>query len=312
MKNEKDMLTSVGKKKTGLGIPLFKKVGAGFAMGVAFIIPGFSGGSVAAILGIYEELIGAIANLPKKPIESIKKLLPILIGLALGAVALLYPLGWALTAFPLPTAALFVGLALGGMPSLTDKISGKPTPSGLLAFIIPLLGAVALSFAPTGADVNLFGLDLGGYILLFLVGVLGSAALVVPGISGSMLLLILGYYNPIIKLVTEHLFRGRDVLTSLLCLGTCGIGIVVGFFMISLLMKCLLEKHTRGTYLAIVGFILGSVPTVFVSTAKDAGLTLATLPTSPLYWIACIALLFLGGAAAYLFCRYAKSDKEAK
>ena len=286
------------------------KIGAGFAMGIAFIIPGFSGGSVAAILGIYEELISAIAELPKRPVKSIKTLLPIFVGLALGAVSLLYPLGWALSAFPLPTVSLFVGLALGGMPSVTDKIKGRPTAANTVALALPFLAALALCFAPTGADVNLFVLDAGGYLLLFLVGVVGSAALVVPGISGSMILLILGYYNPIIKLITEHLLKGEDVGISLLVLVFCGGGIVVGFFLISLIMRWLFEKHPRGTYFAVIGFILGSGPTVYVSTVKDVGLTLGTLPTEPFYWVACVLLLLVGGGGAYAFCRLARKKSR--
>ena len=127
------------------GLRLLQKIGAGFAMGIAFIIPGFSGGSVAAILGIYEELISAIAELPRKPVKSVRTLLPIFAGLVLGAASLLYPLGWALSVFPLPTVSLFVGLALGGMPSITDKIKGRPTVTNIIALVIPCLVALALS-----------------------------------------------------------------------------------------------------------------------------------------------------------------------
>ena len=278
----------------------------GFCMGIAFIIPGFSGGSVAAILGIYEKLVGAIAGIFKDFKRSVLTLLPIFIGLVLGAVSLLYPLGWALSAFPLPTVCLFVGLALGGLPSITDKVPGRVTFKNGLALFIPLLFAAALSFLPTGADVDLFNLNIGGYLLLVLIGVIGSSALVVPGISGSMLLLILGYYNPIIKLITEHFLNGEDVVTSLFVLGCCGIGIVIGFFLVSVVMKMLLEKCPRGTYFAIVGFIVGSVPTVFVSTAKDVGMTLSTLPASPWHWVACVLLLAAGFVGAFSFVRAAK------
>ena len=97
----------------------------GCAIGVAFIIPGFSGGSVAAILGIYEKLVGAIADIFKDFKKSILTLLPILIGMVCGIVALLFPLEWALGAYPIPTVCIFVGLALGGLPSITDKLGGK-------------------------------------------------------------------------------------------------------------------------------------------------------------------------------------------
>ena len=299
--------TEVKEQKSSFDLKSFLlDIPKGFCMGVAFIIPGFSGGSVAAILGIYEKLVGSIADIFKSFKKSVITLLPIFIGLILGAVSLLYPLGWALSAYPLPTVCLFVGLAIGGMPSITYKIKGRPNFKNIVALTVPLLFALLLSFLPTGADVNLFELNFGGYLLLFIIGIVGSAALVVPGISGSMLLLILGYYNPIIKLMTEHLFKGKDILTSLLVLGSCGAGIAFGFILISVIMKWLLEKCPKGTYFAIVGFIVGSIPTVFISTAKDVGMTLSTLPTSPLHWIACAVLLALGFTGAFIFVKQVK------
>ncbi len=284
-------------KKTRFLTDLF----AGFLMGIAFIIPGFSGGSIAAIVGIYERLITAITDIFKDFKGSIKTLFPIGIGLLLGAVSLLYPLKLALSWAPLPTVSLFVGLALGGMFSITDRLHGKIKPTNILALGIPLIFAAALCFIPTGADVNLFALDFWGYALLFLVGLIGSVALVVPGISGSMLLLILGYYNPIINVITEHLFKMQDMGKSVLVLGAAAAGIAVGFVIISVIMRWLLNKCPRGTYFAIVGFIIGSIPAAFISTAKDAGMTVDTLPSSAWHWVACAALLIIGFTAALLF-----------
>ena len=278
----------------------------GIAIGVAFIIPGFSGGSVAAILGIYEKLVNSIADLFKNFTKSIKTLLPIAIGMVLGILGLLYPLSWALEAFPIPTVCLFVGLAIGGLPSITDKLSGKPKPYYAISLILPLAAAFCLSFLPIGADVDLFNLSIGGYALLFAVGVIGSAALVVPGISGSMLLLILGYYNPIVDLATNHFLKGKDVGTSVLVLGCAGIGIIFGFILISVIMKFLLKNCPRGTYFAILGFILGSLPTVFISTAKESGLTFSALMPHAGYWIASALLLILGIALSLSLIIYAK------
>ncbi len=283
---------------------------AGFGMGVAFIIPGFSGGSVAAILGIYEKLIGAIADIFRDFKRSVLTLAPIFIGLVLGAVSLLYPLGWALSKFPLPTVSLFVGLALGGLSSVTGKITSSPSVGNFYAFALPFILAHALSFMPTGADVDLFSLNIGGYLILLLIGVVASAALVVPGISGSMILLILGFYNPIISIITEHFLKGEDMLVSFLVLLSTGLGIVVGFIGISVIMKALLAKYPRGTYMAILGFILGSIPTVFVSTAKDADMTITTLPTEVWHWVACVCLLALGIALSLSLSIWGK--KRAK
>ena len=271
----------------------------GCAIGVAFIIPGFSGGSVAAILGIYEKLVGAIADIFKDFKKSILTLLPILIGMVCGIVALLFPLEWALGAYPIPTVCIFVGLALGGLPSITDKLGGKIKVTNIFAFVIPLAAAFSLSFLPIGSDIDLFSLGIGGYALLFVVGLVGSSALVIPGISGSMLLLILGYYNPIVSMVTDNLLQGKNVWLSLAVLGVTGLGVVAGFVLISVIMKRLLISCPRGTHFAILGFILGSIPTIFISTVKESGLSFSALMPNWAFWLVS-ALLLLAGVAASL------------
>ena len=279
----------------------------GAAIGVAFIIPGFSGGSIAAILGIYEKLIGAIAGIFKEFKKSILTLLPIGIGMVAGIISLLFPLSWALSAFPIPTVCIFVGLALGGLPSITDVCRGKITLTNAVALFIPLGLAVALSFLPVQPDVNLLsGLNFGDYLLLIIIGFVSSAALVVPGISGSMLLLIFGYYNPIVSLMTDHLFKGRDIGQAVAVLGCVGGGIVVGFFIISIIMKWLLKNCKRGTYFAILGFILGSIPTVYISTAKESGLVFSALMPNAWYWVVSILLLLIGFAASFSLVIFAK------
>ena len=283
----------------------------GMAIGIAFIIPGFSGGSIAAILGIYEKLVVAIAGLFKDFKKNILTLLPIGIGMVGGIVSLLFPLSWALGAFPIPTVCIFVGLAIGGLPSITDNCRGKINATNIFALLIPLGLAAALSFLPVQPDVNLLsGLNFGDYALLLIIGLVGSSALVVPGISGSMLLLIFGYYNPIVNLATDHLFKGRDVGQAVAVLCTVGGGIIAGFFIISIGMKWLLANCPRGTYFAILGFILGSLPTVFISTAKESGLEFSALMPNAWYWIISSALLLIGFAISFTLVLFAK--KQAK
>lgn len=308
MEENKDNQVKTGGKSRLL--PLIKDTAAGFGMGVAFIIPGFSGGSVAAILGIYEKLVGAIADIFKSFKRSVITLLPVAIGLVLGAVSLMFPLEWALGAFPLPTVCIFVGLAIGGMPTIIEKLKGRITPANVIAFLIPAALVIGVAFLPMSADKNLFDLSFGGYALLFLIGIIGSAALVIPGISGSMLLLILGYYNPILDLITNNLFKGVNVGVALLVLVCVGMGIIVGFIAISVLMKQLLKKYTRGTYFAIFGFIIGSIPTIFITTINDfytsAGIP---LPTSVPFWIISVLLLLVGAAMSLSLVLVAKRGK---
>lgn len=283
----------------------------GIGIGVAFIIPGFSGGSVAAILGIYERLVGAIASIFKSFKSSITTVLPIGIGMVVGAISLLFPLKWALGTVPFPTVSLFVGLTLGCLPSLYGNIRGRITVSNAVAFALPMVLTLLLSFAPIGSEVDLSSPGPLGYLLLLLVGIVGSSALVIPGISGSMLLLMLGYYNPIVVMITDLIkgvLRGSFAggLTSIAVIATLALGICIGFIGISVIMKKLFEVCKRGTYFAIIGFIIGSLPTVYSSTYKDGGFTPETLPASPLHWIVCAAMLALGVAIAYGFFLLAK------
>ena len=302
-----EIIKKIAKKSNSFLLDIARGIG----IGIAFIIPGFSGGSVAAILGIYERIINAVADIFKDFKSSIKTLFPIGLGMVIGIVSLLFPLSWALEAYPLPTVSLFVGLAIGGMPSITDKLKGEKIKiKNLTAAIIPAIIVLSISFLPIGIEKNLFELSIGGYFLLFIVGILGSSALVVPGISGSMLLLILGYYNPIVNLATDHLFMGKDIGISVLVLGITALGIAIGFILISVLMKLLFKHYPKGTYFAIMGFIIGSIPTIYVSTAKESELTFKNLPSSPIYWIACVLLLLIGLAITYAVVYYSKKQNK--
>ena len=145
-----------------------------------------------------------------------------------------------------------------------------------------------------------------------IIGLVGSTALVVPGISGSMLLLIFGYYNPIVNMITDHLLAGKDVGTSFAVLGCTALGIGIGFILISKIMKLLLKNYPRGTHFAILGFIVGSIPAIYMSTAKEAGFTLSTLPTSVLHWIMCIVMLAVGFALSFSLVLYSKRIQKGK
>lgn len=296
--------------KSGL-VGFLADVLRGVAIGVAFIIPGFSGGSVAAILGIYEKLVGAIADILKHFKRSVLILLPILIGMLLGIAALILPIQWGLRHYPIPTVTLFVGLALGGLPSVTDKLKdGAPSWKHIAACLIPLAAAASLSFLPLAGEVDLFSLDFGGYLLLIVIGIVGSCALVVPGISGSMLLLIFGYYNPVVSLVTDSLLKGSRVGICILVLFCLAVGVVIGFFGISVLMKYLLKKFPRGTYFAILGFIVGSVPAVYASTIREADAALSALYANPWYWVVTAVLLLAGVALSLSLVLYAKKREK--
>jgi uncharacterized membrane protein len=98
-------------------------------------------------------------------------------------------------------------------------------------------------------------------------------------------------------------------------LSVCGIGALVGFFLISVVMKRLIDKYPRGTFFAIIGFIIGSLPAVYVSTMKDAGmisdgLGVISMPTSPSYYALCLFLVLVGVGASYFLKTLSDTDDE--
>ncbi len=287
---------------------VLKDILCGAGIGVAFIIPGFSGGTVAAILGIYERLVEAITGLFRAFRKSVATLLPIAFGMVLGAALFILPIRAGMDVLPLPTVSLFVGLALGGIPPLRAQ-AGRPTKRRWAVFAAALLVSAALVFLPTATRPAgfLYELNAGGYVLLFLVGVLASCALVVPGISGSMLLLIFGYYTPLVTLITDLLLTGREAARAVSVLLVMGAGIAGGFFLITAIMRVLLKRYRSGTHYAILGFILGSVPAAFAPALR-----LETAFAGNIWYYLLAVLFFLVGlAASTAFLRLA-SKKSAR
>ena len=114
-------------------------------------------------------------------------------------------ISYSLDNYPIPTTIFFIGLILGGMPMLFKKTKGdyRNIPNSLILLISFVL-VLELTFLGSGNNVvSLDNLDITGYILLILVGIIAAATMVIPGISGSFVLMLLGYYKPIIETVGD-------------------------------------------------------------------------------------------------------------
>ncbi len=242
----------------------FKKFGIGAVIGAAMIIPGVSGGTIAVLCNIYDKLISAISDLRKDFKNSFMFLLPIALGAICAIAAIFYPLKLLFEVAPFPTVMLFLGLMMGGVPKLfKDGSKNGFKKINVLSLIIPLAAVVGICFIPSLGEANLsVSMPVWGYFLLILVGAVASCALVVPGVSGSMLLMIFGYYNAILDTVSA---LKTDFGHSLLVLALFAAGIIIGFFSIAKLMKFLLKKFPRGTFWAIFGFVIGSLPAILLT-----------------------------------------------
>lgn len=246
----------------------FADTARGAVIGVAMIIPGVSGGTLAVLMNVYDKLINAISDLRKDFKNSIAFLLPVFLGAVLALAAAYFPLKYALKYAPFPTVMLFAGLMAGSCPKIIKDGANKGfKPFDIAAILIPLAAVAGICFIPELGKADLTAqMPVYGYFLLILIGAVASCALVVPGVSGSMLLLIFGYYNPIFDTVSG---LKTDFGHSILVLFLFAVGLVVGFFSIAKLMKLLMKKFPRGTGWAIIGFVIGSIPAIFITYNKN-------------------------------------------
>lgn len=245
----------------------------GVLMGIANIIPGVSGGTMAVSMGIYDKIIGSITNLLKDFKKSIKTLFPYIIGMAIGIVGLSFVIEYLFANQPLPTSMAFIGLILGGLPIMTQKIKGKKhgiLNYGIFILFFAIIIGMELLGDGGGKQVQLT-VGIVPSILLFLIGVIASATMVIPGVSGSMLLMILGYYEPIIQTINSFIkalihFDMPVILQGMGILVPFGIGVVVGIFAIAKIIEILLAKYETLTYDAILGLVIASPIAILLNT----------------------------------------------
>lgn len=228
----------------------------GFSMGTADLIPGVSGGTIAFLSGIYEELITSIKLvtgevlrlfLKFKFIEGIKLipfkfLVPLAVGL-FGAIFLLANLlSYLLATYPVFVWSFFFGLVLASTFVVTKRIK-KWGIADVTGFIVAAIGAYILVGAvpvETPSELPFF----------FLAGMIAIVAMILPGISGSFILLLLGKYQQVLGAVTS-----RDFLTLLVF----ALGAVFGIALFSRVLSWLFARHHDISVAILAGFMLGSV-----------------------------------------------------
>ncbi|MCI8536858.1 MAG: DUF368 domain-containing protein [Hungatella sp.] len=257
----------------------FMDIIKGILIGIANIIPGVSGGTMAVSLGIYDKLISSISNLLKDWKKSLVTLLPIILGCGIGIVGFTYAIEYLLSHHTFVTCMAFVGLILGGIPILLislkkelAKTSSKIGISGILAFVFLFTVAVFLPMMNAEDEVlKTFHATPGVMAALFFVGIIASATMVIPGVSGSLVMMILGYYYGIINTIKSFLdalkaFDMPGLIHGFALLMPFGIGVLLGIFLIAKLITFLFEKFGIQTYCAILGLIIASPFAIFYNT----------------------------------------------
>lgn len=254
-------------------------------IGVANIIPGVSGGTMAVAMGIYDKIIHAATHLFSEFKESMKVLIPIVIGAVIAVVLGAKIIGFAFEKAPIQTNLFFIGLILGSLPFMVEKVKGNSIrASHIIAFVLFFL--VVTVFALMGEDgsraANL-SVDFIGWLKLFGVGVVAAATMVIPGVSGSMMLMLLGYYNPVLNTINSFVSNLVDwnmegLWKDILVLVPFGIGVVIGIFAIAKIIEMIFEKFPLQAYWAIIGLIIAS-PIAIILLNDFSGINVVSIVT---------------------------------
>lgn len=228
----------------------------GLAMGAADVVPGVSGGTIAFISGIYEELITTINNVNLSLLKSLKTegfkvfwkklngnfILALLSGIAISIISLAKFISWLMDNEPIALWSFFFGLVVASIFLMAKEIK-KWDLSAISMFLIGAVAAYYITTLPPTENVEALP-------YLFFSGALAICAMILPGISGAFILVLLGSYKTILDALHE-----RDLKIII----TVGLGIVFGLLSFAKLLKWMFTHYKNATLAILTGFILGSL-----------------------------------------------------
>lgn len=267
-----------------------KYVFYGIIMGIANVIPGVSGGTMAIILNFYDRLMESITFNLKVIKKNISFLVPLGIGLVIGILGLSKVMNVLLSDYPTQTYFAFIGIIIGSLPLIWSKAKRsdkKIQASSWIALIITLAIMISLAFFSSDKDaapIKYTSFSIEACIMCFISMTIGASTMIIPGISGSMMLLIMGMYGTVFGFVISDLYIPLLIPTAL--------GAVVGLFGGAKLITILLNKYEQLTYMAILGLLVGSMAELF----KRCGILQAdmlTVITSIIAGVVMFAIVYL-------------------
>lgn len=227
----------------------------GIVVGIATLVPGVSGGTMAIILGIYDEMIHAVSSFFKDIKKNTIFLATLGIGGIVGIGAFSRVIEYSLANFKFPMIYLFLGIILGGIPVLYKKANSK-SEKGIdwLPFSIGFIIILIMTFY-NGTIVDLAGsTGILNFVFLFIAGIIIAVALILPGISTSFLLLTLGLYD-----ITINAINNLELNFLIPIVLGAGFGVITT----TKVLERFLTKKPRPTYMLILGFVIGSIIEVF-------------------------------------------------
>ena len=263
------------------------KIICGFFMALADSVPGVSGGTIAFLLGQYDNFINSLNYLvvgnKKKKIKAIRFLIQLMMGWIVGFILAVLLLTSVFEEPIYQVSSLFLGFILFSIPIVTREERnyflghGKNSIYMLLGIVVVVL---ITYFNPTSggeSSIDLLNMSFSTAIYLFVAAMVAISAMVLPGISGSTLLLIFGLYVPVMNTIKSALSFQVEAFPSVIIFG---LGILVGIVTVVRLVKIALEKFRSQTVYAIVGLMIGSLYAIIMGpTTLDTPQQAMTIST---------------------------------
>jgi putative membrane protein len=229
----------------------------GMAMGAADVVPGVSGGTIAFISGIYEELLSSISNVNLRLLKTLKTagfksawkqlngafLLSLFVGIFISIVSLAKAIKYLLDNEPVLLWSFFFGLVLASIIYVAKQI----TKWSFIAVLVLIIGAFTAYYITT---LNPLVSENSSLLFMFLAGAIAICAMILPGISGAFILVLLGAYTPVLAAVNDRDFKTIAVI---------GLGAIIGLLSFSKLLKWLFANYKNYTLAVLTGFIIGSL-----------------------------------------------------
>ena len=305
-------LTQYDKKSWG------KSALLGFFVGLAVIVPGISGSTVAIIFKLYDQFLYAIGNLFKKFKQCFTFLLPIGLGLGVGVFFGFISVKQLLNILPFAIVCLFAGLMCGAFPAVKDELKGaQKTTKRVVLFLLGLCIPVALGCVSavlsvgSGVGTDVFSnVEWWQVVLAIVIGYVVGVTQIVPGLSASAFLMAVGWFTSLMDSVSMTYWK-ENPLIFLVYIGL-GIGFLTGLFTFSKLLTYLFGKARHTAYSMIVGLSLGSIVSIFCN--GDIMATYIAWSKSGIAWLDLLlgAALFIAGVVcAYRLVQYErKKDTE--
>ncbi|HHX75754.1 MAG TPA: DUF368 domain-containing protein [Acholeplasmataceae bacterium] len=298
---------------------MIKKVLQGTLIRIGAILPGVSGGMIAAAFNIYSKLIDALDQVTKKPIQAVLSIWEYLLGIFIGILIGFLVIAYVFYLIPIPATLLFIGLILGGIPEIYDLADDKDHTHRSY-WIIGVTFILMVGFTLFGPTMGIPDTTQTNFFLWMIVGVLLAISLIVPGLSGTMLMLMIGYYGPLILL-------GKTLIEAVLTINVelfmanmmpllfVVIGVVIAFLGLGKLFNYILKKIPKVFYQVVLGIILASPINIIFSLNDD--LKQHTPPVSIFdmskQWYMWLIGLVMIPVGIYIARRFSEDDKnEAK